>query len=413
MKKWLQIISFVFLPLLLLCYGYLARVHIIGLVSLYGGLSVARILIQVYTAHMAKKVRFEAEEQPFAAVVVAVFNEKPAEFRQCLKSLHNQDYTNMKVIVVDDGSDNGDEIKEITESFGRFFQYFRIPHSGKREAMYHAFDHLGPACKVVLTSDSDTVWLPDAASKLIACLLSDKKIGAATGFVDTLNPSVNLLTKMISLRYWIAFEQERASQSFFKCVTCVSGPLGAYRRDIIDRIKHKFVSQTFLGKKCTFGDDRHLTNLVLGLGYQVRYSEAVCLTEAPITLKQFVKQQTRWGKSHWREMLWQFKALPVQPLYLSYDWFISLALPFLLTLSIGHYIYLSVTEGWHYILYLLFTVILMSFIRIMEPLRITKNPAFVLFTFYSFFHLFVLLPVKFYSLATVNVSGWGTRKVGA
>ncbi len=219
---------------------------------------------------------------------------------------------------------------------------------------------------------------------------------------------------MIDQRYYMAFQQERASQALFGAVTCVSGPLGAYRRTIIDRIKDQFVTQSFMGKPCTFGDDRHLTNLVLGLGYQVQYApKATCVSEAPTKLSQFLKQQTRWGKSHWREMIWQFKALPNQSLYLSYDWILSLLLPFMLVASLINYSLAMVAGHGEYLLFLFGMILSMSLIRTLEPMRQTRNPWFLLLVVYTLFHLTVLLPLKFWSLLTMLDTRWGTRVIKA
>jgi len=204
----------------------------------------------------------------------------------------------------------------------------------------------------------------------------------------------------------MAFEQERAAQSWFGVVTCVSGPLGIYRRDLIDKITDEFVSQKFMGKECTFGDDRHLTNLVLLNGLAVSYSYARCSTDVPNTFKGYIKQQARWGKSHWREMIWQFKALPLHHWYLTYDWQITLLMPFLLSYSIIHQLVLHNYIG---IAYLAFTIILMGLIRSIYPALKEKDWQFLIFPLYGFFHLFVLLPLKFYSLFTINITKWGTR----
>jgi hyaluronan synthase/N-acetylglucosaminyltransferase len=261
-----------------------------------------------------------------------------------------------------------------------------------------------------MVADSDTFWKPDAARQMAKVLLSAPNVGAVTGYVGVSNSTASYLTRLIDMRYYMAFQQERASQAFFGTVVCVSGPLGAYRRDLIDRIKTPFISQRFLGKACTFGDDRHLTNLVLGEGYKVLYAaEAHCTTEAPTTLKRYVTQQARWGKSHWREMIWQFKALPVQSLYLSYDWMITLLMPFLLVLSMAHYGYLAATHSPLHLVQLFATIVGLSFIRVLDPIRITRRPVFLFFVLYTAIHLVIMLPLKFYALATVTRTGWGTR----
>jgi len=47
--------------------------------------------------------------------------------------------------------------------------------------------------------------------------------------------------------------------------------------------------------------------------------------------------------------------------------------------------------------------------RVLEPIRITRRPIYLTFVLYTAIHLLFMLPLKFYSLATVNRTGWGTR----
>jgi len=406
--RWLRIILFAFLPVCIIASLYMFRSYSIGLMSLYGLLSVGRIGAQVVTSHYVREKHFPERPLPKAAVIVALYNEDREIFLRSMQTLAGQDYPALEIIVVDDGSQPNPEYRAISELFGA--RYVRQQNAGKRHAMSTGFAMLTDDTEIVMVADSDTFWKPDAARQMAKVLLSAPDVGAVTGYVGVSNATASYLTRLIDMRYYMAFQQERASQAFFGTVVCVSGPLGAYRRDVIERIKHPFVSQRFLGKPCTFGDDRHLTNLVLGLGYKVLYAaDSHCTTEAPVTLKRYLTQQARWGKSHWREMIWQFKALPVQSIYLSYDWMITLLLPFLLVLSMAHYGYLAITHSPMHLTYLFGTMIGLSVIRVLEPIRITRRPIYLAFVLYTAIHLAIMLPLKFYSLATVNRTGWGTR----
>lgn len=387
----------------LLKYGAYASVSAF---TIYGLVAVSRIIFQVVTAWLERKQTYRLTQLPMATLIVPAYNEEITAFEKAVASFGRQDYPRLETIVIDDGSDNSDALQTVCARYG--IRYHLADHGGKREAMYVGFSLADPSSSVIVTGDSDTALAPNAVTNLIACLTSDPRIGAVTGYVAAQNETQNLLTRIVALRYWMAFNVERASQSYFGCVTCVSGPLGAYRRELIEQVKDKFVSQTFMGKQCTFGDDRHLTNLILGLGYKVKFSKAVAYTEVPATVQQFIKQQARWGKSHWREMVWQAKALPKQSAYLSYDFATTLLLPFLLTVSLVRYGYLSL-ETPIVLGYMGANLLGMSLIRVVPPLVETRNPWFLAFPVYSVFHLIVLLPLKFWSLATVNITAWGTR----
>lgn len=74
--------------------------------------------------------------------------------------------------------------------------------------------------------DSDTKLDPLATVELCKVLESNPKYGAVGGDVMILNLKDSYISFMSSLRYWMAFNIERSCQSFFDCVSCISGPLG-------------------------------------------------------------------------------------------------------------------------------------------------------------------------------------------
>lgn len=65
-----------------------------------------------------------------------------------------------------------------------------------------------------------------ALLELARVLDEDPRVGAVGGDVRILNPLDSWVSFLSSLRYWVAFNVERACQSYFHCVSCISGPLG-------------------------------------------------------------------------------------------------------------------------------------------------------------------------------------------
>ncbi|CAM5134933.1 unnamed protein product [Natator depressus] len=98
---------------------------------------------------------------------------------------------------------------------------------GKREVMYTAFRALGNSVDYIQVCDSDTKLDPSATVEMVKVLEANKRYGAVGGDVRILNVSDSFISFMSSLRYWMAFNVERACQSYFDCVSCISGPLGA------------------------------------------------------------------------------------------------------------------------------------------------------------------------------------------
>lgn len=259
--------------------------------------------------------------------------------------------------------------------------------------------------------DSDTVVAPNAFS-LLAENFANPDVAAATGYVGVRNARKNLLTRLIDMRYWSAFHVERAAQSYHMAVMCCSGPLALYRAAVVDQVMGRYVTQRFRDRFCTFGDDRHLTNWILLRGYLVVMDpRATCLTQAPTTLVGYVRQQTRWNKSFYREMLWTTGAIRTHSWYMTYDLANQLVLPFLLVLSLFATLALTIGSGaWlaavvQYVL----TVVGIGFVRSLYGAIRRKQWSFLLFSLYGFMYVTVLLPVRFYALWTLSRTHWGTR----
>lgn len=47
-------------------------------------------------------------------------------------------------------------------------------------------------------------------------------------------------------------------------------PPGLYRNNLLQQFLEAWYNQKFLGTHCTFGDDRHLTNRMLSMGYATK-----------------------------------------------------------------------------------------------------------------------------------------------
>ncbi len=257
--------------------------------------------------------------------------------------------------------------------------------------------------------DSDTVVDPDAIRYLIGPF-ADDRVGCVTGNIGVLNRNDNILTKLADWRYWLAFNLERAAQSYLGVMTCVSGPLGAYRRTAIERIKVPFISQTFLGNRCTFGDDRHLTNLVLSLGLKsVFVPLAKGDTISPVRLSLWCRQQLRWSRSFFREFLFNLRWMHKHNAWLAFDLTYQAAFPFFLGANVLIILYYAFARDPIYLILWLSLLIFFGLIRGLYATVSTGNSGFLMFTGYGVLYVAFLLPIKLYALATVWKTTWGTK----
>lgn len=280
------------------------------------------------------------------------------------------------------------------------------PHNGKREVIYTAYkisQLLG--VDFFLNTDSDTIMDECALSEMVGVTRDRPTIGAVAGVLTIFNAN-NWLSKLSASRYVVAFNIERASQSFHGVLNCISGPLGMYKMDKVTAVMDEWVDQHFMGKKCTFGDDRHLTNMMLSINHEVVYTHrARASTETPTEYARFVAQQTRWSKSFWREMLlqtrWAYKHW-----YMMLELIYNVLFPILIVTTILTVVF---TRAWTSHLAIAIVTFFLPLVRSIVVYLLFKCDSVVFYNvFYPFLYFSTLLPVKFVALFTVNNTSWGT-----
>ncbi len=91
-------------------------------------------------------------------------------------------------------------------------------------------------------------------------------MAAVAGKVLVLNRYSGLITRLLAVRFFLAFDLGRAAQSRFGAVLCCPGALTAYRRSAVMAVLGRWSTQTLLGEPCTIGEDRALTTWLLRTG---------------------------------------------------------------------------------------------------------------------------------------------------
>lgn len=380
----------------------------------YGFLVGMWLFLQIIFAHAEWRRQGRATCVHTAApvtVVIPTYNEPCAILRECVRSVLQQQYEgDLEIIVVDDGSEGDspdlNDLYALT-SARRTLRYQRLPRNqGKRHAQALGFQ--AAKGEFVVTMDSDTRLDPEAIGRAM-CHFVEPSVGAVTG-VALVDNQVSLLTRLIHLRYWSAFYQERASQSYFGLVVCCSGVFAIYRKELIDELLERYVSQRFLGRPCRYGDDRHLTNLVLWKGYEVRLAMgALAWTQAPMKLAVWLRQQLRWSKSFYRELLWSLRFAHRKNLYFAYCLVFQAVLPLLLVYGLTRGGMLVWAGHWEVAVRYGIAVMLMAWLRGAYGLWRSREPRFLLMPLYGFLHITLVLPIRVLALFTLWDNRWGTR----
>jgi|UniRef100_A0A6C0ALZ7 hyaluronan synthase len=379
-------------------------------------------------------------------LMVVGWREKEEYFNMCLESIKmiNMDKLNRVYIIVD-GDEKEDEymidiakkmfenryihieLKDISDEtiisivenvMSKKVIIVSKHHSGKRDSMYIAFklsilekNMYNRRLETIFCTDSDTVISETSIDEMILKFNNDI-IGGVVGDLSIHNKYNSLITFMSKVRYWFAFNLERAYQSFNGCVLCVSGPLGMYRLKSIESIIDAWKDQKFLGKSCTYGDDRHLSNLILSLGEKIIYNSNVYgETETPDSIYRFYKQQVRWNKSSFREFFWSILNINKQNILMSIDLIYTLVYPFIV---MGYLMYLlwygSVFELGIY----LNIVLIIGLIKSIYGVLVSGIYENLFYVFYCINYISVIFPARLWGLISISDINWGTsaRKTG-
>lgn len=231
-------------------------------------------------------IEFSPATAPLVSIIVPAYNEG-AIIGETVASLVEQDYPNLELIVVDDGST--DDTQERSAELKRWpnVSVFRL---GERQGKSAALNFgLGVSRgEYVVFVDADSTLARDVVSNLIVSF-DDPDIGAVSGDLGVRNHRTNLLTRMQAVEYLISLSLGRRFKAAMGILSIVPGAIGAFRRDLLTRIG---------GIEPGPGNDSDVTIRIRKLGMGVAFAGgATCLTTAPISWRHWYKQRMRWDRN--------------------------------------------------------------------------------------------------------------------
>ena len=278
---------------------------------------------------------------------------------------------------------------------------------GKREGMAACIKASSSELLVFVDSDS---FIDKNTTRELIKYFRNPKVGATTAHCYVANESVNALTKMQAVRYFVAFKAYKGAESVFGTVTCCSGSCSAYRREYVDQIIDSWLAQKFLGVTCTYGDDRSLTNALLKQGYDALYApNANVYTFAPDNLPQYMKQQVRWKKSWFRECLRAGTFMWKRNIIQSFSFYLSLVLPLIAPFIVLKALLWYPLTYHRLPLYYFIGVLLMSVIYGLYYRIYSNDRYWIRAVISSSFFSIVLSWQLLYAIITIRDSRWGTR----
>ena len=279
---------------------------------------------------------------PLISLVVPAYNEGLV-IKAAIRSLLLLDYPHYEILVIDDGSTDDTYEKALEVAREDHLIPIRVitkRNGGKAEALNTGMT--AARGEFILNMDGDSKL---SSNTLRACIrhFDNPKIGAVAGNVKVINRE-NIWTNIQALEYVEGLAMARKAQSFMRIVNIIPGPLGMFRKTVLQQVggyDHD-----------TFAEDCDLTLKMLMRGWQIAYEPtAIAWVETPSRLLDLLKQRYRWTRgilqatSKHSASLWQPRKAGVNCFILWYMLFEGIMWPFSTLLGNIFFAYVGLQYG--------------------------------------------------------------------
>ncbi|MEO1514612.1 MAG: glycosyltransferase [Bacteroidota bacterium] len=242
----------------------------------------------------SRRARWEAAKQEFwnespLISIIAPGKNEGKNIYKLVKSLNEQTYQNVEIIIVDDGSDDDSAIiGRSLERHGLIDVFIRNEkRGGKASAANLALRYC--TGKYLLHLDADSSFDRDAVERIIIPFYMDERIGGVGGNVKVRNYKESLCARLQAIEYLKSISSGRIVTSYLGIYRIISGAFGSFRMDAIRQIG---------GWDIGPGLDGDITVKLRKAGYNIHFEHtAVCLTAAPTKFRKLWNQRMRWSRS--------------------------------------------------------------------------------------------------------------------
>jgi biofilm PGA synthesis N-glycosyltransferase PgaC len=260
-------------------------IFIVGGIALIPGLMNSFLAISLLLDRRPVRRRFE--HYPGVSILIAAFNEE-GTIRETLQSIAAQDYPGpFEVIVVDDGST--DSTASLVETLT--YPWLRLLRQGSNTAKATALNRglAESRHEIVITLDADCYLHRDALRNIVQRYLTDPPgTVAVAGAVLVRNSRDNWVTRAQEWDYFHGIAAIKRMQSLYHGTLVAQGAFSLYERTAVTAVG---------GWPDCVGEDIVLTWAMLEKRWRVGHAEdALCFTNAPDTLNQFIHQRRRWAR---------------------------------------------------------------------------------------------------------------------
>lgn len=226
---------------------------------------------------------------PGITILIAAYNEETS-IADTLMSIARQDYPgSLQVIVINDGSQDG--TVNIVRNLQAQYAWLSLLDFEKNSGKAHA---LNEGLKLaehdfIVTLDADSYLHRVALINIVQrYVLDPPNTRAVAGKVLVRNSRENLLTRTQEWDYFLGISATKRMQSLYQGTLVAQGAFSIYDRAALIEVG---------GWPNCVGEDIVLTWALLNAGYRVGHCEDACIfTNAPTTLRTFIRQRQRWAR---------------------------------------------------------------------------------------------------------------------
>ena len=226
-----------------------------------------------------------ADANPLVSVIVPGYNEENV-LENCVHSIMDSDYPSLEVILVDDGStDSTPVIMQRLSSQYNAIRFIHQQNQGKGAALNTGIAH--SRGEILMFVDSDGLFSRSTIRHMLSGFDS-RSVGAVCGDDRPVNLD-RVQTCLLALISHVGTGLVRRALTMLHCMPIVSGNVGAFRRDVLEKTGY-FNTETV-------GEDLELTWRVHKHGYVVNFvPDALVYAESPSTIAGLWKQRVRWAR---------------------------------------------------------------------------------------------------------------------
>ncbi|MET0979631.1 MAG: glycosyltransferase [Candidatus Saccharimonadales bacterium] len=260
-----------------------------ALATAYLLFALARTVYQLTTGFLyvaPTKKRLRRGYHPLVTVIIPAWNEEVGILKT-VKSILENGYENLEIIVIDDGSTDNtprqiQRYKQSVDPRGKTIRFIGQKNAGKSTALNSGIDHARG--ELIITIDADSYLMPGSVHELVKTM-ANPNYAVAIGEIVVGNTK-NLIGQIQHYEYLVCFHFKRA-QHMFNSVYIFPGALTAFRASTLKAVG------AFENYSST--EDLDISMRIKAQGHQVAYVDrAVCITEGATNLKSLLNQRIRW-----------------------------------------------------------------------------------------------------------------------